>query len=48
MNVFEQLTDTYNNSNETIKEFDKRFNHSLLALKEEDKIVYLLYSHFDN
>lgn len=47
MNVFEQLTDTYNHNNETIKEFDKRFNHSILALKEEDKIVYLLYSHFD-
>ena len=46
MNIWEKLTDTYDNKTETIREFSKRYENTYLAYHFENKIEYLNYKYF--
>lgn len=48
MNIWEKLTDTQNNKPETIKEFNKRYEGSILTWQRTDlSLTFLYYSYYD-
>lgn len=48
MNIWEKLTDTQGNTTETIKEFNKRYEGSILTWQRPDlSLIFLCYSYYD-
>ena len=48
MNIWEKLTDTQGNPTETIKEFNKRYEGSILTWQRADlSLTFLYYSYYD-